>query len=355
MDDTSLNLLEELTQAHGISGHETEVRNIFTSRLHGVGTISSDRLGSVFCTKKGDSANPRILLDSHLDEIGFVVQRVTDSGYVKFLPVGGWWAHTLLAQRVEIVTRIGNVPGVIGSIPPHLLGAGARERVMEIENLFIDIGAESRNQTMDVYGVQPGCAIVPYGPFVSMKNPKLFVSKAFDNRLGVALVIETLQKLNGHANTVIGSGSVQEELGLRGARTVANIVQPDVAIVLEAPPADDAPGTEIEARQGQLGGGVQIRLYDPTMIPNPRLCELVVEIAREEQIPHQLAVRYSGGTNAGAIHQAGRGVPSIVLGVPARYIHSHLSIINIDDYAAALELVMHLLPKLDQATVDALV
>ena len=245
-------------------------------------------MGSVFCTKQGDAREPRVLLDSHLDEVGFIVQRVTDSGYVKFLPVGGWWAHTLLAQRVHIVTKHGKVPGVIGSIPPHLLGAGSREKVMEIQNLFIDIGAESDNQASDDFGVVPGCPIVPYGPFIPMKNPRLFSAKAFDNRLGVALVIQTLQKLGKHPNTIVGSGSAQEEVGLRGARTVAQMVQPDVAIILEGPPADDTPGADSDAVQGRLGGGVQIRLYDPTMIPSPRLCEFVVETAKSHQIPISL-------------------------------------------------------------------
>ncbi len=355
MHEKSIELLEELTQAAGIPGHETEVKAIFQSRLAHIGTINRDRLGSVFCTKQGEAREPRVLLDSHLDEVGFIVQRVTDSGYVKFLPVGGWWAHTLLAQRVHIVTKHGKVPGVIGSIPPHLLGAGSREKVMEIQNLFIDIGAESDNQASDDFGVVPGCPIVPYGPFMPMKNPRLFSAKAFDNRLGVALVIQTLQKLGKHPNTIVGSGSAQEEVGLRGARTVAQMVQPDVAIILEGPPADDTPGADSDAVQGRLGGGVQIRLYDPTMIPSPRLCEFVIETAKSHQIPHQLAVRQSGGTDAGSIHQVGSGVPSIVLGVPARYIHSHVSIINIDDYLATLDLLLHLLPKLDENTVAALI
>ena len=355
MDEKSIELLEELTQAAGIPGHETEVQAIFQSRLADVGAIDRDRLGSIFCTKQGDADQPRVLLDSHLDEVGFIVQRVTDSGYVKFLPVGGWWAHTLLAQRVNILTKHGKVPGVIGAIPPHLLGAGSREKVMEIQSLFIDIGAESDNQASDEFGVVPGCPIVPYGPFMPMKNPKLFSAKAFDNRVGVALVIQALLKLGKHPNTVIGAGSAQEEVGLRGARTVAQIVQPDVAIVLEGPPADDTPGTDSDAVQGKLGGGVQIRLYDPTMIPNPRLCEFVIETAKSHQIPHQLAVRQSGGTDAGSIHQVGRGVPSIVLGVPARYVHSHVSIINSDDYLAALDLLLHLVPKLDENTVAALI
>ena len=354
MSQTSVELLRELTQADAIPGHEEEVRHIFRSRLEGVGAIQKDRLGSIFCTKNGSVASPRILLDSHMDEVGFIVQSVTSAGYVKFLTVGGWWAHTLLAQRVNILTKQGKVSGIIGSTPPHLLSTGSRDKVLDIKDLYIDIGAESAEQAME-FGVKPGCAIVPYGPFMPMSNPKLFSAKAFDNRVGVGLVIETLQQLGDHPNTVIGTGSVQEEIGLRGARTVTVAAEPDVAIVLEGPPADDLPGANSDTLQGKLGGGVQIRLYDPSMIANPRLTELTIETATAHQIPHQIAVRTSGGTDAGAIHQIGRGVPSIVLGVPARYVHSHVSIINIDDYRATLDLLLYLIPQLDASTVQNLV
>ena len=353
MTQKSIELLTSLTQAHGVPGHEAEVREIFRAALTGIGTIGTDRLGSIFCTHVGNAEHPRILLDSHLDEVGFIVQQVTEAGYVKFLPLGGWWTHTLLAQRVTIATKNGKVPGIIGSVPPHLLGAGARDKVIDMKKLFIDIGAENAEQATEEFGVLPGCPIAPYGPFQPMKNSKLFSAKAFDNRVGVALVIETLLGLpEEHPNTVIGTGSVQEEVGLRGAKTVATSVQPDIAIVLEGPPADDTPDLDNNAMQGKLGGGVQIRLYDPSMIVNPKLGEFVIETAKAHQIPYQIAVRQSGGTDGGSIHQVGTGVPSIVLGVPARYVHSHVSIINIDDYTATLELLSHLVREIDTSVVE---
>ena len=353
MTQKSIELLTSLTQADGVPGHEAEVREIFRSELKNVGSIGTDRLGSIFCTHIGSAEYPRILLDSHMDEVGFIVQRVTEAGYVKFLPLGGWWTHTLLAQRVTISTKKGKVPGIIGSVPPHLLGAGERNKVRDMKDLFIDIGAENAKQATEEFGVLPGCPIAPYGPFQPMKNSKLFSAKAFDNRVGVALVIETLLGITKeHPNTVIGTGSVQEEVGLRGAKTVATSAQPDIAIVLEGPPADDTPGLDSEAVQGKLGGGVQIRLYDPSMIVNPKLGEFVIETAKAHQIPYQIAVRQSGGTDGGAIHQVGAGVPSIVLGVPARYVHSHVSIINIDDYTATLALLSHLVREIDASVVE---
>lgn len=348
MNETSIELLEALTQADGIPGYEGEVRDIFRERVAGVGPIGTDRLGSIFCTHPGAAEHPRILLDSHLDEIGFVVQNVTDTGFVKFQPLGGWWAHTLLAQRVTITTKLGKVPGVVGSTPPHLL-SGSRDKVLDIKDLFIDIGAESEEQAREEYGVLPGCPIAPYSPFMPLKNGKLLSAKAFDNRVGVAVVIDALLKLDAHPNTVIGAGSVQEEVGLRGARTLAASVEPDLAIVLEGPPGDDTPGLSVGASQGKLGEGVQIRIIDSSMIVNPKLADYVVETAKQQNIPYQIGLRQSGGTDGGAIHQSSRGVPSVVLGVPSRYIHSHVSIINIDDYNAAVDLTLQLVQDIDES------
>lgn len=351
-DRASIALLEALTQADGVPGHEGEVRAIVRSRLGPFGMLGHDRLGSVFCTRRGSDDRPRILVESHLDEVGFIVQRVTPGGHVKFLPLGGWWPHALLAQRVRIHTRTGKVPGVIAARPPHVLKTAERDKVLDFPDLYIDIGAESGAQAAEEFGVDPGCPIAPYSPFLTMGNGRLLSAKAFDNRVGVALVIETLERLGDHPNTVIGAGSVQEEVGMRGARTVAEAVEPDVALVLEGPYADDAPPADRPAMQCRLGGGVHIRLYDPTMIPNPRLCERVVETARAHDIPHQIAVWGAGGTDAGAIHTRGRGVPSIVLGVPVRYIHSHVSLVHMADYRAALDLLLRLIPALDRSAVE---
>src|SRR5262245_7713444 len=259
----SIALLETLTQADAVPGHEEEVLALLRERWAGLGTLGADRLGSLFCTRRGASDEPRILIDSHVDEVGFIVQRITPAGHIKFLPLGSWWPHALLAQRVRILTAKGKVPGVIGSRPPHVLKPAERERVLDFGEMYVDVGAESLEEA-GAFGVQPGCPIVPDGPFRTLANRRLVSAKAFDNRVGVALVTEVLERLSDHPNTVIGSGSVQEEVGLRGARSVAEIVRPDLALVLEGPYADDAPPAERAAMQCRLGGGVHVRLYDPT-------------------------------------------------------------------------------------------
>lgn len=352
MTDTT-GLIRELTDTDGVSGFESDIRAIFARRLKGAGETLLDRMGGIVVRRKGGSG-PRVMLDCHLDEIGFIVQHVTKDGFLKFLNLGGWTGHVLSAQRVTVHGDRGALPGIIGSTPPHFLPPERREKALTIPDLFIDIGAQSGEQAEE-WGVRTGSWAVPYSPFTPLKAGGRYVAKAFDNRLGCALAIECTLAAKKTPNQLFAAGSTQEEVGLRGASATAEIIQPDVAIVLECPPADDTPGFKADESQGALGRGVQIRAYDPTMIANPRLVQLALEVAAAEEIPHQLTVRAGGGTNAGTIHRHRQGVPAVVLGVPARYIHSHTSVMQMDDFVAARRLVLALLQRLDRKTVAALV
>ncbi len=357
MKTKALTLLKELTEAHSVPGHEDEVRAIFCDELGDCGEISADRVGSVFCTLAGEG--PRVMIAGHMDEVGFMVQGITPDGFLRFLPLGGWWEHNLLSQRVEVLTRGGaKVPGVIGSKPPHFLGQAQRREVMMIEQMFIDVGAGSRAEVERELGISPGDPVAPWVPFVGMGVEGRFMAKAFDNRVGMAAAIQAGRMLAEEAGDLairpVLCGTVQEEMGTRGARTAARHARPDVVIVLEGPPADDVPGHPLSESQGRLGGGVQIRIYDPSAIGNPRLAQLAIETAREAGIPHQVAVRRSGGTDAAAFHLADEGVPCVVLGTPARYIHSHNAIIDIDDHLALVALTVELAKRLDAKTTEDL-
>ena len=351
----AISLLQELTEAHSISGHEDEVRAIFVDELSDCGQIATDKNGSVICAHSNEG--PRVLIAGHMDEVGFMVQNITPDGFIQFVTIGGWWSQVMLAQRVQILTRRGEkIIGVTGSKPPHFLPAAQRDNAVPVEAMFIDVGATSRRELIEDFGISIGDPIAPWSPFTPLAKQNHFMAKAFDNRVGMACVIQAAQELAemDHPNELIFAGSVQEEVGLRGAKTLANFVKPDVAIVLEGPPADDTPGFSHAESQGKLGGGVQIRLFDPSAIANPRLAELVIETARRASIPFQVTVRRSGGTDAGAFHIANNGIPSVVLGCPARYIHSHNSIIDIDDYLAMVSLTIALAETLDEAAVEEL-
>ncbi len=351
----AVSLLRELTEAHSVPGHEDEVRAVFLNELEDCGDLSTDRNGCVFCETGADG--PRVLVAGHMDEVGFLVQNITQDGFLQFVTVGGWWEHTLLSQRVEILTRCGRrILGVIASKPPHFLPEAQRRQVLGIDQMFIDVGAESRRQVVEEFGISLGDPIAPLTEFSAMEREDYFLAKAFDNRVGMAAVIQAGRMLAGLPlpNRLILCGTVQEEVGLRGAKTAAVHAKPDIALVLEGPPADDTPGFSRAESQGRLGGGVQIRLYDPTAITPPRLAKWVADVARSEGIPYQLAVRRSGGTDAGAFHLANSGVPSIVLGVPARYIHSHNAMIDLNDYLHLVALVTAVVRRLDDSVLESL-
>jgi len=347
-----LETLRQLCDAHGASGFEDDVRELFVEQTDGCGTVGTDRVGCVYRELGRDG--PRVAVAGHMDEVGFQIQSITADGFLRFVPLGGWWSHTLPSQGVIIRTVKGEkIKGLIATEPVHFLPESKRNQVVPIDAMFIDIGASSREEVAQ-WGIEIGNSVVPDTLFSAMPKERLYVAKAFDNRVGMAGVIETMQHFskNEHPNTLLGLATCQEELGLRGAKTLARVTKPDVAIVLEGPPADDLPGYPKDTAQGRLGGGVQVRLSDPSAIMNTRLVEFVKEVAKRHGIPHQLTVRRSGGTDAGSFTLAEEGIPSLVLGVPARYIHSHRSVIHYDDYLAMTELVEKLVAELDQKAVD---
>ena len=353
--DQTLALLKELTEAHGIPGYEAPVRAIVRKHLEGLGNLSQDKVGSVICQKDGNGGEgPRVMLAGHMDEIGFMVKHITKEGYLKFLQLGGWFDQVLLGQRVIIKTHKGDVIGVIGAKPPHLLPAEERTKVVKKDEMYIDIGA-TRKEEVDEAGVRPGDPVIPRADFIEMANGKTYLSKAFDDRVGTALVISTLQSLQGqdHPNGVFGAVTVQEEVGIRGAKTSAWAIDPDVAIVLESDIAGDVPGIKDEVSSVKLGAGPTVLLYDRTMIPNLKLRNFVIDTAQEIGVPLQMSYVEAGGTDGGNIHLHKTGVPTVVVGVPARHIHSHSSIIHRDDYDNAVKLLVALVQRMDAATVTS--
>ena len=352
---STLNLLKELTEASGVSGYEAPVRAVVRKYLEPLGSLSQDKIGSVICRKQGAETAPRVMLAGHMDEIGFMVKQITEDGFIKFLPLGGWFDQVLLGQRVLIQTHKGNVIGVIGAKPPHLLPAEEREKVVKRKDMYIDIGATSR-QEVETAGVRLGDPVVPRADFVEMAGGKTYLSKAFDDRVGTALVISALQALQEkpHPNTVYGVATVMEEVGIRGATTSVRAIDPDVAIVLESDIAGDVPGIRPEDSAVKLGQGPTVLIYDTRMIPNLKLRDLLLTVAKENDIPVQISSIEGGATDGGAIHLHGIGVPTVVIGVAARHIHSHSSIMHRDDYDYAVRLLVALIERLDGATVAGL-
>lgn len=351
--DYTQQLLKDLTEVYGVPGYEAPVRSIVRKYFESLGELSQDKIGSVICKKTGLNQLPRVMLAGHMDEIGFMVKQVTPEGFIKFLPLGGWFDQVLLGQRVIIQTQKGDVVGVIGARPPHLLSPEEREKVVKRKDMYIDIGATSKDD-VDKAGVRLGDPIVPRADFVELVSGNTYLSKAFDDRVGTALVVSALQGLQNidHPNTVYGVATVMEEVGIRGATTSVRAVDPDVAIVLESDIAGDVPGIKPDESSIKLGQGPTVVIYDARMIPNLRLRDMVVSVATENKVPLQMSAIEGGATDGGAIHLHNLGVPTVVIGVPARHIHSHSSIIHRNDYDNAVKILIALIERLDENTVN---
>ena len=344
--------LKTYSLASGAPGFESDVAKLIAADLKGLGSIQYDNLGSILVEKAGTDKAPRIMIAAHMDEVAFMVKGIHPSGLVRFVPLGGWWPHVLPSQRVTIQGTRGPIPGIVGAVAPHHLSPADKEKLMPLKSMFIDVGAVSAAEAEEL-GVEVGRPILPQVEWREMANPRVVSSKAFDNRVGVAMMVQVMKNLRKHPNTVIAAGTAQEEVGIRGAKTAVNVVKPDIALVLEGPPADDYPGCA-EFPQCCLGKGPQIRAYDPTIVTHPKLVEIFRTRAKKLDLPFQIAVRDSGGTDAAAIHVSHAGIPSIVIGVPVRHAHSHLGMLCLDDVEASVTLVTDVISHLDRAFLKSL-
>ncbi|KMK94028.1 M42 family metallopeptidase [Rossellomorea marisflavi] len=352
--DETLTMLKDLTDAKGVPGNEREVRNVMKTYIEPFADeITTDNLGSLIAKKTGLENGPKIMVAGHLDEVGFMVTQIDGRGFLRFQTVGGWWSQVMLAQRVTIVTDKGELTGVIGSKPPHILPPEARKKPVDIKDMFIDIGASSREEAAE-WGVKPGDMVVPYFEFTVMNNEKMLLAKAWDNRIGCAIAIDVLKNLKDaeHPNIVYGVGTVQEEVGLRGARTSAAKIEPDIAFGVDVGIAGDTPGISDKEASSKMGDGPQIILYDASMVSHKGLRDAVTSTADELGIPYQYDSIPGGGTDSGSIHLTANGVPALSITIATRYIHSHAAMLHRDDYEHTVKLITEVIKKLDRETVN---
>lgn len=351
MNEETLQMFKTLTELQGAPGDEKLVRDYMRQEMEPYADeIIYDNLGGIFGVKHGEG--PRIMVAGHMDEVAFMVTQITENGMIRFQTLGGWWNQVLLAQRVQVMTDNGPIPGVIASIPPHNLTPEMRKKPMDIKNMLIDIGADDREDAINL-GVKPGQSIIPVCPFTPMANKKKIMAKAWDNRYGCGLALELLKEVHDETlpNTLYSGATVQEEVGLRGAQAAANMIKPDLFFALDCSPANDMAGDKNEF--GQLGKGALLRIFDRSMITHRGMREFILDTAESNDIPYQYFLS-QGGTDAGRVHISNDGVPSAVIGICSRYIHTSSSIIHVDDYAAAKELLIKLVKSADQSTVDAI-
>jgi endoglucanase len=351
MTDETRQLLRELSEAFGVPGAEDEVRQLMARRLGVFCEVTYDRLGSLIAKKQGSASEPRVMLPAHMDEVGLIVRQITDEGFLRFVTAGGWWSQVMVAQRWVIRTRSGDVTAFTGARAPHLLTEEERNKPLPMKDMFLDIGAKSREQVLAM-GVRPGDPVAPWSPFVELGGGRL-LGKAWDDRVGCAMVIEVIRRLaeRDHPNTVYAVGTTQEESGLHGAQTSAFAVAPQAAIVAEITVANDVPGSTQDGGYSELGKGPALCIRDSGMIPNRRLRELTTRVAEETGIPLQYVTLERGTTDGTRVQVHGQGVPALYLGPPARYVHSHAGIIDEADFDHTVQLLVEVVSRLNQDAV----
>jgi putative aminopeptidase FrvX len=343
-------LLQKLLTSPGPPGHEGIPARVWREAAEGFADdVATDRLGTTVARVNGAGDHPLMAVVGHIDEIAVLVSHVTDKGFLHVVQSGGWDAQVLVGQRVEILTRDGVVPGVVGRKPPHLTDAEERKKAVQVKNLHVDIGARDGDEARSM--VSPGDQAVITAEPVELPNGRL-ASRSLDNRLGVFVAIEVARRVKeagGNAGPVCGVAAVQEEIGAHGARVMAYGLEPDLAVVVDVTHATDAPGVDPgELGDHGLGSGPVITRG---AIVSRAVNDLLDEVAEAEGI--ECATEAAGratGTDADAVHFSRGGVPSAVVSIPLRYMHSPVEVVDLADVEATIKLLTALALRLESDT-----
>ncbi len=342
-DPRQLQVIRDLSDACSPSGFEDATCAVARSYAREFCTVKEDNLRNLYLyPNSARQEGPTLLLDAHGDEVGFMIHSIHDNGTLRFVTLGGMAAYSLPSQRVSVRNVHGEwIPGVIAAKPPHFMTAAERSACPTVQDMVIDVGATSKKEAVELFGMAIGEPAVPDVSLRYDEKRDILMGKALDCRIGCAALVETLRRLENEPMRMnyMGTVSSQEEVGERGVRVAKNVARPDIAICFEGCPADDT-FTAPYAIQTALKKGPMLRYFDVCMITHPRFIRFALEVARKEGIPVQVSVREGGGTNGGELHNAHEGIPTIVIGIPVRYIHGFQSIASYEDYENAVRLAV---------------
>ena len=334
--------LEKLSNAHGVSGSEGSVYDIIRAELReSVDQIREDAMGNLIAVKEGDGFS--IMIASHMDEIGLMVNYIDEKGFIRFVTFGGWFAPTLYNQRVILHGTKGPVVGVVGGKPPHVMDEEERKKGVKTENMFIDAGASSEKEVKQL-GVEIGTPVTIDRGLADLAGRRV-TGKAFDNRVGCSVLVKVLKQLKS-PHTVYGVFTVQEEVGTKGAKTSAFSLDPDCAIALDSTFPGDHPDIDRKDSCLEMGKGPAITVSDANgrgLIADRRMVKWLRKVADAKKIPYQLEVGHGGTTDASSIHITRSGIPSTVISVPVRYIHSPVEVADLRDMEASAKLLLEAL------------
>ena len=334
-----VDILETLSNSNGVTGREDIVRDLMTEYLKPhVDEIKEDKLGNLIAFKKGKEGAPTVMIAAHMDEVGLMVKNIKKKGFLQFTKIGGLDDRILLAQKVVVHTDKGPLNGVIGAKPVHIQTEAERKKVIEADKMFIDVGAMDKEEA-EKMGVQVG-DVVSFDTKFSKVSDTVVLGKAFDDRVGCAVLVEVMKRLKDVDCNVYAVGTVQEEVGLRGATIAAFQCEPDLGIALDTSVCGDTPGVGEGEAPAKMGEGPVLTVADAGLIAHPKVLRLLVDSAKEKKIPFQLETGIRGATDAARIALSREGVPSGVVSVAARYIHSPAGLLNLDDVEKTVQLVV---------------
>ncbi|MBI4501514.1 MAG: M42 family metallopeptidase [Gemmatimonadetes bacterium] len=353
--DPGLRLLTELVNANGASGFEGPVRDILRREWQGLlQDVRADGMGNLLGTLPGPGGSPKVLLMAHMDEVGFLVRYIDERGFVYMNNVGGYIDQSVLTQRFTITTPQGPVVGYTGMKSGHIVSADERNRLVPLQDMFLDIGARSREEA-EKLGVRPGLPVTYRTELEPLNGTGRYLARAWDDRIGLAAITEALRQVRSHPNTIQVAATVQEENGLRGAAVVYPSTNPDIVINLEIGIATDFPLlTSPKLAQEALGKGPALFVFDGSMIPNNKFVDWIVKVARESNIPIQFESVSGYGEDGSILQRSAQGIPAINLGVPTRYAHSQSGVIDRADYDNTVKLLVQMLQKLSAAEVRSI-
>jgi putative aminopeptidase FrvX len=353
--DRTEGLLQRLSDAAGPPGAEEPVRAIMVGEMKPLATepIRYDGMGSVIAQQ--GATGPRIMIDAHMDELGGMVRRVTPNGFLTMQMLGGWLDQALVDQRWTIIGSKGPVHAVTGIRDIHIVAPEERTKVFPRDQLYLDIGAKDAKEAAAM-GVEPGDPVVPDAPFTGMNGSNNYLGKAWDDRIGCAVLIEAMRRTATlpHANQLLYVATTQEEIGLRGARAAAQTVKPDIGIAIEGGITGDTPTSHPEETQVKLGAGPGMFLYDSSTIANRKMVAFTKKTAASKQLPLQADLVQGYGDDSAEMQTMNGGAPTINLVVPIRYTHSHNGIVNRQDFDQTVDLVVSMLVQMNADTVRQL-
>lgn len=336
----NIDLLRELSEAHGVPGQEDLIRSIVYRELKDICEMSVDQMGNVIAfkaaTKKGKGPAKKLMLAAHMDEIGFVVKYVSDKGFLRIHPVGGWDPSMMAAQRVFVHTKGGVLNGLMmqSRKPKHMLSPADAAKQATTDDYFIDIGLSGKDAKEQV---QIGDMVTMNRNFQQMGD--LLTGKAMDDRCAVFVMIEAMKKLGETGVDIYAVATVQEEIGLRGASASGSAILPDIVVALDVTLANDFPGIPEELAVTKLGEGTAIKFMDSSLICHPKLVDHFRRVAEKNKIKYQMELLPAGGTDAGGIQRLNGGIPAFTLSIPTRYIHTVNETVHKDDVQASIDLL----------------